>query len=178
VIGVRIRELRQARKMTVKELAAAAEVSTGLISQVERGLTDPSLETLRRLARALGLPLFDLFSQEEQDAVAVVRRDRRILVRSPHGGIGYSRISPGKGRLEMLEGTLDPGGASSAEPWSHPSEECVLVTEGRLVVEVAGERHELEPGDACYLDSRRPHRYLNESRAVTKFLIGITPPSY
>ncbi|MFB9835093.1 helix-turn-helix domain-containing protein [Actinoallomurus acaciae] len=178
MIGVRIRELRQARNMTVRQLAEAAEISTGMISQVERDLTDPSLETLRRLARALSVPLFDLFSQEEGQAVAVVRRDRRSLVRSPNGGIVYSRLSPGHGRLEMLEGTLEPGGASSATPWSHPSEECVLVTEGRLVIELAGERHELESGDACYLDSRRPHRYLNESDGPVKFLVSVTPPSY
>lgn len=178
MIGVRIRELRQARNMTVKDLAAAADVSTGLISQVERGLTDPSLETLRRMARALGLPLFDLFRHEEQEAVAVVRRERRMLVRSPHSGIGYSRVSPGHGRLEVLEGTLEPGGASSPEAWSHPSEECVVVTAGRLVIEVAGERHELEPGDACYLDSRLPHRYLNESGEPATFLVSVTPPSY
>jgi transcriptional regulator with XRE-family HTH domain len=178
VIGVRIRELRQARKMTVKELAAAADVSTGLISQVERGLTDPSLETLRRMARALGLPLFDLFRQEEQNPVAVVRRDRRMLVRSPHGGITYARISPGHGRLEVLEGILEPGGASAPDAWSHPSEECVVVTTGRLVVEAGGERYELEPGDACYLDSRLPHRYVNESDAPVRFLVSVTPPSY
>jgi transcriptional regulator with XRE-family HTH domain len=164
--------------MTVRQFAEAAGVSTGLVSQVERGLTDPSLETLRRLARALGLPLFDLFSQEERETVAVVRREHRILVRSPQGGIVYSRLSPGHGRLEMLEGTLEPGGASSAAPWSHPSEECVLVTDGRLVIEVAGERYELEPGDACYLDSRLPHRYLNEGDGPVKFLVGVTPPSY
>ena len=51
--------------MTVKELAEAADVSTGLISQVERGLTDPSLETLRRMARALGSPVCDLCRREE-----------------------------------------------------------------------------------------------------------------
>lgn len=164
--------------MTVKELAAAADVSTGLVSQVERGLTDPSLETLRRLARALGLPLFDLFRQEEQEAVAVVRRDRRMLVRSPHSGIAYSRVSPGRGHLEVLEGVLEPGGASAADAWSHPSEECVVVIEGRLVVEAAGGRYELGPGDACHLDSRLPHRYLNEGDEPARFLVSVTPPSY
>lgn len=93
VIGNRIRELRQSRKMTVRDLASHAGVSTGLVSQVERGLTDPSLETLRRLSSALGLPLFDLFRQDDPDDAALVRRDRRILVRSPQGGVEYTRVS-------------------------------------------------------------------------------------
>ena len=178
-VGVRIRELRTARGMTLTALARDTGLSAGLISQVERGLTDPSLETLRRIARTLDVPLFSLFREPDVESEAVVvRRDRRMQVSSPHGGISYQRLSPGFGRLELLEGTLGPGAASSAEPWSHPSEECVTVQEGRLVVEVGGQHHELEPGDSCYFDSRSPHRYVNPTGEPTVFLVAITPPSY
>ncbi|MGW6355726.1 helix-turn-helix domain-containing protein [Streptomyces sp. NPDC055092] len=177
VIGNRIRELRQSRKMTVRDLASHAGVSTGLVSQVERGLTDPSLETLRRLSSALGLPLFDLFRQDDPDDVALVRRDRRIVVRSPQGGIEYTRVSAGSARLEVLEGTLEPGGASSEERYSHPSEECVVVLSGSLVVEAGDGRHELRPGDSCTFDSRVPHRYVNEGSEPARFLVSVTPPS-
>lgn len=164
--------------MTLVELARTTGLSAGLISQVERGLTDPSLETLRRIARTLEVPLFSLFQDITEGAVAVVRRDRRMLVRSPQGGITYARISPGNGKLEVLEGTLGPWASSSAEPWSHPSEECVVVQRGSLLAEVAGEAFELGPGDSCYFDSRRPHRYVNPSDEPATFLISITPPSY
>ncbi|MFJ9176195.1 helix-turn-helix domain-containing protein [Streptomyces sp. NPDC102360] len=177
MIGNRIRELRKAHKMTVRELAAAAGVSTGLVSQVERGLTDPSLETLRRLSAALGLPLFDLFRQDEAEEVALVRQDRRIQVRSPQGGIEYTRVSAGSARLEVLEGTLEPGGASSDERYSHPSEECVLLLSGSLVVEAGDGRYELGPGDSCTFDSRVPHRYVNEGGETARFLVSVTPPS-
>ncbi|WP_306319128.1 MULTISPECIES: helix-turn-helix domain-containing protein [unclassified Streptomyces] len=177
MIGNRIRELRKAHKMTVRELATRAGVSTGLVSQVERGLTDPSLESLRRLSTALGMPLFDLFRQDEPDEVAVVRRERRIQVRSPEGGIEYTRVSAGSARLEVLEGTLEPGGASSERPYSHPSEECVLLLSGSLVVEAGGGRHELGPGDSCTFDSRVPHRYVNEGEGTAQFLVSVTPPS-
>lgn len=161
--------------LTLARLAEVTGLSTALISQVERDITDPSLETLRRVARALDVPLFSLF---QGDAAAVVRADRRMLVTSPHGHITYARVSPGSGRLELLEGTLEPGGASSPEPWSHPSEECVVVLEGRVVVEVADDRHELDEGDSCYFDSRSPHRYVNPYDAVARFLLAVTPPSY
>jgi transcriptional regulator with XRE-family HTH domain len=179
MIGVRIRELRTDRGMTLTELARTTGLSAGLISQVERGLTDPSLETLRRIARTLDVPLFSLFREPDVESVAVVvPRDRRMQVSSPHGGISYQRLSPGSGKLELLEGTLEPGAASSPKPWSHPSEECVTVREGRLLVEVGAERHELGPGDSCYFDSRCPHRYVNATAARTVFLVAITPPSY
>lgn len=178
MVGSRIRALRTARGLTVTELARRAEVSTALISQVERDLTDPSLVTVRKIARALDIPLFSLFEEDAEDDVAVVRRDRRMTVRSPGGGIAYSRISAGRGRLEVLHGVLAPGGASAAEPWSHPSEECVLVTVGELVVEVAGNEYALGVGDSSQFDSRLPHRYVNPHDVPAEFVLSVTPPSY
>lgn len=163
--------------MTVTELARRAEVSTGLISQVERELADPSLVTIRKIAKALDVPLFSLFEESESDDVAVVRRDSRMRIQTP-GGIQYSRISAGRGRLEVLHGTLAPGTASANEPWSHPSEECAVVVAGKLVVEVAGVERALDVGDSCYFDSRLPHRYVNPHRRPAEFIISVTPPSY
>ncbi|MGI8578190.1 MAG: cupin domain-containing protein [Nocardioidaceae bacterium] len=78
----------------------------------------------------------------------------------------------------MLEGVLKPGASSSRQPWSHPPEECVVVTSGILVAEVDSQRHELRTGDSCYFDSRLPHRYLNDQQIPAVFLISITPPSF
>ncbi len=164
--------------MTVTELARAADVSVGMISQVERGVTDPSLETLRRIARALDTPLFSLFQESDPEPVAVVRAGSRMDVRSPRGEIAYQRVSAGGSRIEVLEGRLEAGAVSSETGWSHPSEECAVVLAGRLVVEVDGVRHELRAGDSATFDSRRPHRYLNETARPVRFLLAVTPPSY
>lgn len=177
-VGPRIRRAREERGLTVRDLAARAGLSAGLISQVERGLTDPSLQTLRAVAKVLNTPLFDLFSDADPDDVAIIRAGARMAIRSPHGELEYTRLSPGSGRIEVLEGVLQAGAASSEAPWTHPSEECVVVTSGTLVVEVAGQLNRLDPGDSCYFDSRLPHRYLNESGDATRFLLSITPPSY
>ncbi|TCO47403.1 helix-turn-helix domain-containing protein [Actinocrispum wychmicini] len=178
MIGERIRELRTAKSMTATELAKAADVSVGMISQVERGITDPSLETVRRIARVLDTPVFSLFQDVDAEPVAVVRRDRRMDIRSPQGGIVYQRVSSGAGKIEVLEGLLEPGAASSDTGWSHPSDECVVVLTGRLVVEVDGTRYDLKTGDSATFDSRNPHRYLNETSKPVRFLLAVTPPSY
>lgn len=178
MLGGRIRALRQEQRLTVRQLASSAEVSPALISQVERDLTDPSLDSLRRIAQALGVPLFDLFQQPEDTAVAVVRRDARMQVRTPHSELTYSRLTPGIGKLEVLEGVLKPGAVSSREPWSHPSEECAVVSAGELTVEVGTQRHRLTAGDSCRFDSRLPHRYLNDGEESAVFLLSITPPSF
>lgn len=177
-VGERIRRTRTERGLSVRELASRSNLSAGLISQVERGITDPSLQTLRAVAKVLETPLFDFFAAPETADVAVVRAGARMALRSPHGGLTYTRLSPGSGRIEVLEGVLDPGGASSEEPWSHPSEECVVVAEGELVVEVRAQPYVLGPGDSCYFDSRLPHRYRNDSQGPARFTLAITPPSY
>lgn len=177
-IGERIRMIRRDHGLSIRELARLAEVSTGLISQVERGINDPSLQTARAIAKALQTPLFDFFQEAKQADLAVVRANSRMALRSPHGDLTYQRVSPGTGSLEMLEGRLSPRSASSEEAWSHPSEECVVVTAGTLVVEVSGEAQRLETGDSCYFNSRLPHRYLNDTKELARFFLAITPPSY
>ena len=177
-VGGRIRRAREARGLSVRELATRSGLSAGLVSQVERGLTDPSLQTLRVIAKVLNTPLFDFFADSDPEDVAVVRADSRMSIRSPHGALTYERLSPGSGRLEMLAGVLQPGGSSSDDAWSHPSEECVVVTAGTLVVQVSGQDHQLGPGDSCYFDSRLPHRYVNTGRDEARFTLAITPPSY
>ncbi len=153
-------------------------MSTGLISQVERGVTDPSLETMRRIAEVLDVPLFSLFQDGDDQTVAVIRRDDRYRISSPHHAITYTRASPGGAKLEVLEGSLEPGAVSSEELRSHPSEECVVVLVGRLTVQIGEQTHVLKTGDSCHFDSNIPHRFRNDGRNTVRFMISVTPPSY
>lgn len=178
-VGARIRRLREERGFTLSGFAKAVGVSGGLVSQVERGLTDPSLETLRRVSAVLQVPMFSLFQEEvDGEPVRVVRHDNRMCIRSPRGEITYSRVSAGAGALEVLEGTLHSGGASSEEFWSHPSEECALVLTGELTVQVGESQWVLAEGDSCSFDSRLPHRYRNTTDRPCRFLLAVTPPSF
>lgn len=177
--GLRIRELRTEQGMTLSQLASQSSLSEGTISQVERGLTDPSLETLRKISRVLNVPLFQLFNQDEAPSrLTVLRKGSQVQITSPATSITYLRQSAGYGQLEVLRGTLAPGGASNVEPWSHPAEECVVVISGLLEIEIQGERISLESGDSCHFDSTLPHRLLNTSDEPTVFITAVTPPSY
>src|SRR5690606_40725076 len=144
--ALRIRQVRLHKKLSLRKLAELAEVSPGLISQVERGLTQPSLDTLRQIARALDTPLFSLL-EDDVEQVAVVRKNERMSIQSA-SGVQYQRVSPGFGSIEMLAGFLPPGGSSVGQRWSHPAEECVLVTEGQLLVDVGDDQHCLQTGDS------------------------------
>lgn len=174
--ALQIRTIRKAKKMSLRELAELAHVSTGLISQVERGLTQPSLDTLRQLAKALEVPLFSLF-ETDLTTVTVLRHHQRIHV-STASGIEYQRVSAGTGNLEILEGLLPPSTSSVPEKWTHPAEECVWVLEGELTVHVGEEVYILKMGDSCYFDSTIPHAFINKTTTDVRFMVAITPPSY
>lgn len=173
----RIRELRRNRGLTLGQMAEQTGLSVAMLSQVERGQSDPSLESLRRLAEALKVPLFDLFRGEGPEQATVVRHDERRLVSSPKQQVTYSRVSRSGGKVEVLEATLEPGAASSETPRSHISEECVLVLEGSLIAEIGGTEYTLDAGDSCHFDSALPHRFLNPHPDKTRFVVSVTPPS-
>lgn len=176
---LRIREIRQARGLKLVEVARSAGISESLLSQVERGRVDPSLETLRQVARALNAPLFELFATEQDSSqVEVITAGRETTITSPEGGLVYARKSSVGTDLEVLTAKMLPGASSRDLPWSHPAEECVLVTDGKLTVEINGSAHRLGPGDSCHFDSRLPHRFVNESDCEVEYIIAVTPPSY
>lgn len=172
-----IREVRKGKGLTIAEVAKDAGVSAALLSQVERGRVDPSLETLRQVARVLEVPLFSLFLLEEASQVEVIRQGQEKTITSPGGDLIYAQKSIPGGSLEVLAGKLQPGGKSHGTPWTHLSEECIVVTQGTLRVEVNGVSHDLHVGDSCHFDSHLPHRFVNATEATVEYLVAVTPPS-
>jgi len=172
----RVRTLRKEHGMSLRQLAEAAGVSAGLLSQIERGTTDPSLTTIRKLASVFGADLATLFAEDPAPAVHVSRPHKRPGIAAADGHITYERLTPGRSDLEVLLGRLAPGEATSPEHWSHASVECAVVTVGSLTAQVAGVSYDLQPGESITFDSRQSHRYINNGSEPAEFFVSITPP--
>lgn len=177
MLNERVRTLRKERGMSLRQLAEATGLSAALLSQVERGTTDPSLSTVRKLAAVLGADLPTLFAEDAPTGAHVSRPGARPLLSMGSGAMAYERLTPGRTELEVLKGHLDPGQATSEEPWSHTATECTVVLFGIVVAEVAGVRYELATGESITFDSRSPHRYLNDSPEPAEYLMSCTPPN-
>ena len=93
-IGEKIRDSRKEKGMTIKDLAVKAAVTTGYISQIERGQIEPSLSVLRRISQTLDLPLATLFSVEATDEITVIPKDKRTILKFPELNIAYEFITP------------------------------------------------------------------------------------
>ncbi|GAA3669179.1 cupin domain-containing protein [Arthrobacter ginkgonis] len=176
VLPEKLRALRKERGMTLKDVADAASVTPGLISQIERGKTDPSLATVRRIAAAFGADLATLFAESSPASVHVSRPGSRPGLATAESHLVYERLTPGRSDLEVLLGRLEPGEATSPEGWSHASTECTFVIEGDIAVYVEDERYAVGTGESITFDAAVRHRYVNEGSVPCRFLVSVTPP--
>lgn len=184
-LGGTLRRLRQERRLSGAELARRVQVSPSFISQVERGLTSPSVDVLWAMARALEVPIGAFFGDGDGAGGApppprarVVRRDQRKVLRFP-GSPAYELLSPDlKGRLEVVWAEFAPGTVSPQEPYVHEGEECLVVISGEMTYWVDGQEYVLGPGDSLYLQGNAPHRAMNRGSERAVIVCAISPPSF
>jgi transcriptional regulator with XRE-family HTH domain len=178
-LGARIRSLRLARRATLRQLAAQAAVTESFLSQVERGVASPSIASVQRIARALDTSIAELFAADEHAGTVVRVRDRRRIVYQGLGAVDEFLTRGADGRLQVIYSTIEPGGGTGDEAYTHDSdEEVVVVLEGSLDLWVGPEHYRLAAGDAVTHSSRIPHRNTNPGPGVARVLFCITPPSF
>jgi transcriptional regulator with XRE-family HTH domain len=178
-LGARIRALRLARGATLRRLAADAGVTESFLSQVERGVASPSIATVQRIARALGQSIAELFAADERAGSLVRAGERRRIVYQGLGAVDEFLTRATDGKLQVIMSTIEPGGGTGDEAYTHDSdEEVVVVLEGSLDLWVGPEHYLLHAGDAVTHSSRVPHRNTNPGPGVARVLFCITPPSY
>ena len=176
-IGARVRALREAMGLSLRNLAERSGVSAPMLSQVERGETSPTLAVAAKIAAGLDLTLSQLLRLDEGQHVLVSKaRERR---RSTRGGHQFEELTPplpGQ-RADVSLHTLKPGSATGgpADPPIHEpgSRETAVVLSGVLALVVDGSRHELRSGDSVTFDADLPHHFENEGEEPARFLAVI-----
>lgn len=165
-VGQRLRGLRRARGLSLEAIASSTGLSIGFISQVERGLSSPSLRVLALLADTLQIGIGGLFEpsphEPDPDPIVVFRKDRPEL-QLWRAGITKQLLTPPGGThgMSLFHMVLRPGASTGDEPFSHEGDEAGLVLEGRLTLVVEARTLQLAEGDSFRFESRRPHRFSN-----------------
>ena len=180
VVGARVKALREASSLSLRDLAQRSGVSAPMLSQVERGETSPTLTVATRIAAGLDLRLSQLLRLDEDGAVTVVRRGERRKGGNPRRGHRFEVLTaaqPGQ-RAELSRHTLAPGGTTGAPddpPMHEPgSRETAVVERGSVVLLCDGERHELNEGDCVTFDADLPHHFENPADAEATFLAVVS----
>lgn len=176
-VGERIRALRDAMGLSLRDLAGRSGVSAPMLSQVERGETSPTLAVAAKIAAGLDLTLSQLLRLDEQRHVVVVRAGKgRVREDAGHRVEEMTPPLPGQ-RADVSHHWLEPGattGSAGAPRMHEPgSRETVVVLAGQLGLVVEGARHELGKGDSVTFDSDLPHHFENFSDEQTEFIAVI-----
>jgi transcriptional regulator with XRE-family HTH domain len=180
-IGEQIRELRRIKGLTLQQVADAAGISTGYLSQIERNRSKLPIGVLKRIADLLGVHMNWFFQPETagplEERDVIVRAGRRRKMSFTGTGISEELLSPNlNGPLELLLSTIEPG--SDSDFYSHDGIEAGLVIEGTLDLWVGERTFRLETGDSFSFKSTHPHRCANPGTAPTRVVWVITPPHY
>lgn len=182
-LGAIVRRTRQRMGLSVEALAARSDLSAGLISQLERGRGNPSLQTLSRLAAALGTQLVALLQSAQRRGEPVVRADARLVLPdldpAPDGGPRPVRelLTPDQNLpLQVIRTVMPPGFSNEDRPFRHLGLESVHVLEGELLVVLGETRHELVAGDTITYECTQAHWWANPSDTDEAVIIGSVAP--
>jgi transcriptional regulator with XRE-family HTH domain len=166
-LGARVRALREAMDLSLRDLSERSGVSAPMLSQVERGETSPTLQVAGRIAAGLELRLSQLLRLDEGGAVSIVRRSERRKGPGRGRGHSYEILTPplpGQ-RAELSRHCLAAGavtGGPGDPPMHEPgSRESALVETGTVLLQCDGETYELSAGDCVTFDADLPHHFEN-----------------
>lgn len=193
-LGEAIREARKKKGLSLRSVAASAEISPSLLSQVETGKTNPSVGTLYALVNVLNVSIDELVSGTHPleaapapielggsfavSAGPAVQRHEDNPTIVMENGVTWERLAvDGSGTIDSLITTYAPGGSSSVEGklMRHSGIEYGLLLEGELTLRLDFESYVLRAGDSLCFDSLRPHLYENHTDSIARglwFVVG------
>ena len=178
-IGAQIRQFRNDRGLTLHQLAQATELSTPYLSQLENDKASPSINTLRRIARALDVNIVEFFAHDLVQDPPIMPKESWTKVVLPDWNADLHQLVHvvGNKRMQPFHTVVPPGGGTE-ENYSHPGEEFGFVLRGKLSLRLRDEIQVLDPYTAVYFSSLIPHSWKNEQDEPCHLIWVVSPPSW
>lgn len=189
-LGARLRDLRKEKKLKIIDVARMTGLTSSFLSQVERTLVSPSIETLKKIGNALDTPLSYFFEASgDTDEIKqdfnvmkerspVVHGDRRKIL-SPQPGVVFYLLNPDmSGPIEFIYNVYEPGAGTGEGLYAHEGTECGLILEGELLVTVKNKSYLLKKGDSITFSSEEPHSKKNTGTTKCICVWANTPPHF
>jgi transcriptional regulator with XRE-family HTH domain len=176
-LGDRLRAAREARRLTLEDVAEGSKLTKGYISKVERNQATPSVAVLVRVCQVLDLSIGDLF--DPHSGHSLVRVEEREPIN--FGGVGLREAfltSTKERRLQAIHSTIEPGGGSGNEPYSLPVDvEFAYILSGEVRLTVSGDEQIVRAGDAISFSPREPHSFSNNDAHVVAEILWVLSPA-
>ena len=178
-LGQTLLSYRKKREMTIREFSKYSGISTSLISQIERGEANPSLNVLELLSTELNVPLYTLFINDiDTQSLISRKKDRKEVYRENSDHIVYDVLTPDfmKAHIELLMMDLNAHASTTESYYSHSNkEEIAVVMRGDVIVELEKTEYLLEEGDVVRIPPNVKHRFINKSDQSIHVLFVLTP---
>lgn len=177
-LGKKLRALRKAKKMSLRELAEKVGCSPSYLSMVENAKIDPSISRLKRVAEGLGTTIRGLFEDDPQQDI-IIRKPARKHADFPAAKLCIEMLVPQLPQklMDARLAIVEPGGGSDGD-YQHPGEEFGLVLSGEMELEVLGVTHQLSEGDSFYFPSTHNHSFRNKGKHNAVVVWVNCPPSW
>lgn len=177
-LGEKIKRFRLGRNLTLKDVELKAEVSATHVSEIERGMTSPTVGALTKIAKALGTEPSYFLVVDHNPPVSVVRKVKRRAVTDSSWGARLHRLCDGVRNSEMsfMEVELDPGRNEKTNPVTHVGEEFIYVLKGVIEVYIGLDRHLIKEGDSLHFKSEEPHTIRNIGDGPARIIWALMPP--
>jgi len=178
-IGGKIKELRERKAFTMRQLAGLVDCTPSLISQLERGKTDPSISTLKKIADALNANIVDFFSFPPNEDEVITRADQRLAMQLPRWDARIQSLTRaiGKKKMQAFYTVIKPGGGSSGA-YCHDGEEFGIVLKGEMELKLEDRTYAVRKNDSFYFSSQVPHDWNNRRDEDVIVVWVITPPTF
>ena len=174
-VSLRLRELREARGISMRTLASRSGLSANALSMIERGKTSPSVSTLYKLASALSVSITAFFATEtEKKQVVFLKSDSRTRLSFTRGVFEALGGENFIGRVEPFMLTMESGASCGPHDIVHSGHEFVFCLRGQIDYTVEKDTFRLEPGDSLLFASKLRHRWKNPASVVANALIIIS----
>ncbi len=175
-LGEKIKQMRNQKGLTQKELADRCELTKGYISQLENNLNSPSIATLTDILAALGSNLAEFFQEEQEEKIVYSKNE---FIEKNEDGVVWNWLIPNaqKNMMEPVCVDLAEGVATSGDI-PHEGEEFGYVLEGKIAIVLGKKHHLCKKGEAFYFAASKPHSIVNKGKGKARFLWISTPPNF
>ena len=177
-LGNKIRKMRISKGINLITFAKQIGKTSSYLSQVERGVASPSIMALREISKILDVPIFYFLIDDEKQS-AIVRKNERKVLRFPKSHLTFELLSPDLSKqIEMIRTRIEPGASTCTIPLGHQGEECTLVLDGKMKIQIGDEFFILEEGDTIYYIANIPHKITNIGEEDLIVISAITPTNF
>ena len=183
-LGSNIKKFRNIKKLSLKDLANEIDVSPSMLSQIESGKANPSLNTLKLISKHLDVSMFTLLEEENEEAAMLVKKENRIRITSGRSDsdeyqLSYDLLSPDmKGDVQLCEMKLSAFQYNSDDFNTHKGEEVAVCSLGKIELMIEAETYLHNTGDSVRIPSGTKHRWKNPTKSECAIIFAISPPIF